>query len=70
MDGLVPTPPVPPTTSTSFEEDEAKSEVSTASSVKAWTGVIDEDKDASFLTRKKEENEDGSCRDVNRGFLI
>lgn len=59
---------MPPTTSTSFEEEEAKSEVSTASSVKAWTGVIDEDKDASFLTRKKE---DGSGRgDVNRGFLI
>lgn len=59
---------MPPTTSTSFEEEEAKSEVSTASSVKAWTGVIDEDKDASFLTRKKE---DGSVRgDVNRGFLI
>lgn len=64
---------MPPTTRTSFEE-ETKAEESRASSVRAWIGEDDEDKDASFLTRKngergEEEEEEGSGRDVNRGML-
>lgn len=63
---------MPPTTSTSFEE-EATAEESRASSVRASTGVDDEDKVASFLTRKEEvrpvEEDDDSGRGVNRGIL-
>lgn len=75
-DWFVPTPPVPPTTRTSFEEEAEGEESSTASSsARAWIGEDDGDKDASFLTRKEdvrpeeEEDDDGSGRDVKRGIL-
>lgn len=69
---FVPTPPVPPTTRTSFDEED-RVEESTASSARAWIGEDDGDKDDSFLTRKEEvrpeEEDDESGRDVKRGIL-